>query len=88
MKEERTMKTPSNSQNEPHHNRHNITTDTSLSTEETPEKQRLKNVDALLEKAGFKRGSHTGSHGWVGTHPKGNIRFSHFTKKPKTTTHD
>ena len=82
------MKTPSNSHNEPGHNRLNTTTDTSLSTEETPEKQRLKNIDESLERAGFKRGKHTGSHGYVGTHPQGNIRFSHSTKKPKTTTPD
>ena len=82
------MKTPSNSQNEPDHNRQSITTDTSLSTEETPEKKRQRLIDESLERAGFKRGSHPGSHGYVGSHPKGNIRFSHSTKKPKTTTQD
>jgi hypothetical protein len=83
------MKTPSNSQNEPDHNRHNITTDTSLSTEENTREAAAEEYRRIARESGIQtRESHgeprLGGH-QSGTNPKGNIRFSHFTKKPKTS---
>jgi hypothetical protein len=59
-----------------------------LLTEETPGQKQPTHTDASLEKAGFKRGKAKGAVGMVGTHPAGNIRFKHTTKKRKTTSSD
>jgi hypothetical protein len=50
------------------------------------DKERLKNIVASLEKAGFKYVRGQGASHYVGTQAGGNIRFSHSTKKPKKTS--
>lgn len=81
------MRTHSNSQQKPKLNHQQPDGEKPPLTEETTDRERLKNIDASLEKAGFKFVTGQGASHYVGTHPSGNIRFSHSTKKPKKTSH-
>ena len=80
------MSTPNNSPKKPSLNLRNTNGEQPSATEPMTDKERLKLLDESLEAAGFKFVGAKGASQYVGSEPKGNIRFSNSTKKPKTAS--